>query len=114
MAEPIPVERARRACERMLAICDGATPGPTRLIVRSPGNWAKQCWVSLKNLTLDMPTNDGQMLVAARATMRPLVAYVMFRLKYWDAPVSPRDSFYAPLAAIIQHLDSTEPGWETR
>ena len=128
-AQPIPVEKERKACERMLAICDWATFAPWRdagygAIRGGPlqeyTNGSADDQVALVTLpNRDEPTKvrdaNAAFIVAARATMRPLVEYVAGAVKrYGDTVVMERDYLYAPLAAIIQHLDSTEPGWEGR
>lgn len=89
MTDPIPVSDAIRACERLIARLDDFT--------------GMGCCYNCST---------------ARATLKPLAEYLLDEIQtgwMWpDAEVFIDHKVYSAVAAIIAHLEQTEPDWRTK
>jgi len=141
MTDPIPVQDAIRACERLIAICDAATPekwigfgleggaptiateaNDTLFNVRGWGFLTGYQGLSEAEAMAQQGANMG-LVLAARATLKPLAELALEELRSF-APNAREGSFsryavfslslYPAVAAIVAHLDSTEPNWRTK
>jgi len=137
MTDPIPVSDAIRACERLIAICDAPADRFAHCAncgisfpVEDDFDVSQECdnWDSIGSpcggsfTITTVPTmefsEDGEAFVnAARATLKPLAEYLKGRAEAtseYTGKISDNIEYYAPIAAIVAHLDQTEPDWRTK
>jgi len=128
MTDPIPVSDAIRACERLIAICDAASSEPwaqdddCRVFAESVPDRIHEFGFNPRIVCeteqqRDQAGADMDFIVAARATLKPLTRLALLELRNEYGPDESMGHLeallYPSIAAIIAHLEQTEPDWRT-
>lgn len=129
MNAPIPVSEALKLLSMAIEDCDKATPGPweqdddCRVFAESVPDRIHEFGFNPRivcetDQQREQAGADMDLIVLARATMRPMLEYVQLWVRMYTgegvAAITPEGWAYPPLAALRDHYDAVRPGWRER